>query len=301
MRASTSSLAPLMRHLCISTTPTPTPSRGARIAVIAKTQQQQQQQQQRQKQLSTSATRGEAEATTTASTSIASSSASASASASQGRRNGFVGPQHRAPGSVHGASRGTEYPFSTSARVVEQVEEVPAYITPPPRVKSVWQGSMDTFIADMRASYDPTGEKSALFSRKSRQNVPAGSVVLVETWSNSSKTNSTAFSGVLIAVRRRGLSTSFVLRTLVNKLGVEMRFNLYSPLIKQIRVISRADASKATRTQGNLRRARRAKLYFLRKDDRRIAGINKVVQALRLRESQAQRSPGSSSRRTSTK
>jgi ribosomal protein L19 len=83
---------------------------------------------------------------------------------------------------------------------------------------------------------------------------------MVETWTNSSKYSTTTFSGVLLGVRRRGTSTSFVVRNLVLKLGVEMRFNLYSPLLKDVRVISKAEVGKNNKT-GGLRRVRRAKLY----------------------------------------
>ncbi|GAC97405.1 likely mitochondrial ribosomal protein [Pseudozyma hubeiensis SY62] len=137
--------------------------------------------------------------------------------------------------------------------------------------------------SELRARYDPGNRLTKLFDRKSADRIPPGSVLIVESWTSPLKTNFSSFSGVLIAVRRRGVSTSFVLRNLVQKLGVEMRFNLYSPLLKDVRVIQKAEAGKNDKS-GKLRRTRRAKLYYLRKDDRRLAGIGNVIKQQRLQE-----------------
>lgn len=146
---------------------------------------------------------------------------------------------------------------------------------------------MASLTQDMRHQHDPTGRLTALFSRTSTERVPPGSVLLVETWTNASKTTFSTFSGVLLAVRRRGTATSIVLRNVVQKLGVEVRFNVYSPLLKDIKVVQRALAGKDQKG-GNLRRARRAKLYYLRRDDRKLAGIGKAIQSLRNEQQQKQ-------------
>ena len=177
------------------------------------------------------------------------------------------------------------YPFSSAALV----PEVPAFVstkqnvTPPPAPKTIFDAVMPRVHTDLRARYDPGNRLTKLFDRKSPERIPPGSVLIVESWTSPLKTNFSSFSGVLIAVRRRGVSTSFVLRNLVQKLGVEMRFNLYSPLLKDVRVIQKADAGKNDKS-GKLRRTRRAKLYYLRKDDRRLAGIGNVIKQQRLQE-----------------
>lgn len=99
------------------------------------------------------------------------------------------------------------------------------------------------------------------------------------------KTNFSTFAGIVMAIRRRGVSTSFRLRNLVQKLGVEMVFRIYSPLLKDIRVIQRATAGKDKKA-GGLRRTRRAKLYYLRNDDRRLAGISSLIRVHRAKEEQ---------------
>lgn len=145
------------------------------------------------------------------------------------------------------------------------------------------RGVMASVEAQIRSELDPQSRLTSLFSRTSKDRIPPGSVLSIETYQNATKTSSSAFSGVLIAIRRRGLSTSFVVRNIVSKLGVEVRFNLYSPLLKDIKIVQRAIAGKNDK-KGGLRRTRRAKLYYLRNDDRKLAGISKSVAALRTRE-----------------
>ncbi|SOV09846.1 related to 50S ribosomal protein L19 [Ustilago sp. UG-2017a] len=183
------------------------------------------------------------------------------------------------------SQRSASYPFSSAALI----PDVPAFvstkkdITPPPEPRTIFDAVMPRVHSDLRARYDPDNRLTKLFDRKSPERIPPGSVLIVESWTSPLKTNFSTFSGVLIAVRRRGVSTSFVLRNLVQKLGVEMRFNLYSPLLKDARVIQKAEAGKNDKS-GKLRRTRRAKLYYLRKDDRRLAGIGNVIKQQRLQE-----------------
>ncbi|CBQ71578.1 related to 50S ribosomal protein L19 [Sporisorium reilianum SRZ2] len=224
---------------------------------------------------------------------VGSSSSSSAASASTSRRclsTSQAKPQPAAssPKSAPNAQpkqRSATYPFSSAALI----PDVPAFvstkkgITPPPAPKTIFDAVMPRVHADLRARYDPGNRLTKLFDRKSPERIPPGSVLIVESWTSPLKTNFSSFSGVLIAVRRRGVSTSFVLRNLVQKLGVEMRFNLYSPLLKDVRVIQKADAGKNDKS-GKLRRTRRAKLYYLRKDDRRLAGIGNVIKQQRLQE-----------------
>ncbi|QIK37664.1 50S ribosomal protein L19 [Caldichromatium japonicum] len=60
-----------------------------------------------------------------------------------------------------------------------------------------------------------------------------------------------AFEGVVIAMRRRSLNSSFTVRKISHGEGVERVFPLYSPAIASIEVKRRGDV-------------RRAKLYYLR-------------------------------------
>ncbi|KAI8987083.1 50S ribosomal protein L19 [Pilobolus umbonatus] len=96
--------------------------------------------------------------------------------------------------------------------------------------------------------------RAELFSRKNPQGVKPGSIVLVETMNGPGETTSSTFMGVCIAIRRKGIDTNFTLRNIVMRVGVEQRYNLYSPLLKSIKVMERSNDQKF----------RRAKLFYLR-------------------------------------
>lgn len=90
------------------------------------------------------------------------------------------------------------------------------------------------------------------FSRRHPDRLLPGSVLTVTTEHAPG-----VFSGVLISIRRRGPDTSFVLRNVVQRTGIEMQFFVNSPHLKDIKVRQRAGSRKATKQ-------RRAKLFFLR-------------------------------------
>ncbi|KAK9239163.1 translation protein SH3-like domain-containing protein [Lipomyces kononenkoae] len=104
------------------------------------------------------------------------------------------------------------------------------------------------------AELDPTGWRRRLFQRSSPLAVRAGDVVKVLF---NSETNQT-FLGTIMAIRRRGLDTSVRLRSEVGQLGVEMSVKVYSTSVKDFEFISRA-----------VKKARRAKLYYLRPDEKK--------------------------------
>ncbi|KAE8218076.1 hypothetical protein CF319_g7973 [Tilletia indica] len=194
-----------------------------------------------------------------------------------------------APPAAEPVAPRSTYRFSSSALVRELPPASANGLTPLQRgsqPNTIFKGVIPRVHQALRAQLDPSQSRTALVDRQSVEQLPPGSVLTIETWTSTAQRGSTSFSGVLIAIRRRGLATSLVLRTLVaNKLGVEMRFSLYSPLIKQIKVVARAEASK--RQQG-LRRTRRAKLYYLRRDDRRLNAVAGMVKAQRQAEEAAQ-------------
>ncbi len=65
------------------------------------------------------------------------------------------------------------------------------------------------------------------------------------------KTRVQSFEGVVIAIRRRGLGSTFTVRRISFGYGVERIFPFHSPLIEGVQVLRRG-------------RVRRAKLYYLR-------------------------------------
>ncbi|MBX4180978.1 50S ribosomal protein L19 [Sodalis sp. CWE] len=97
-------------------------------------------------------------------------------------------------------------------------------------------------------------------------NVPlicSGDSVKVNMWVlEGSKKRLQTFEGIVIAVRHRGLHSSFTVRKISNGEGVERIFQIHSPIIDSI-VIQRRGA------------VRQAKLYYLR---------NRIGKASRIKE-----------------
>ncbi|WP_115719529.1 50S ribosomal protein L19 [Gallaecimonas mangrovi] len=73
-----------------------------------------------------------------------------------------------------------------------------------------------------------------------------------------------AFEGVVIAIRNRGLHSSFTVRKISNGEGVERVFQTHSPLVAKIEVKRRGDV-------------RRAKLYYLRSRTGKAARIREKL------------------------
>ncbi len=73
-----------------------------------------------------------------------------------------------------------------------------------------------------------------------------------------------AYEGVVIAIRNRGLNSSFIVRKISSGEGVERTFQTYSPLIASVEVKRRGDV-------------RRAKLYYLRERSGKSARIKEKL------------------------
>ena len=73
-----------------------------------------------------------------------------------------------------------------------------------------------------------------------------------------------AFEGVVVAVKNRGISSSFTVRKISYGEGVERVFQTHSPLIESIKVKRRGDV-------------RRAKLYYLRERSGKSARIKEKL------------------------
>lgn len=89
-----------------------------------------------------------------------------------------------------------------------------------------------------------------------KTNIPSfrpGDTVEVKVWVvEGDKRRLQTFEGVTIAIRHRGLNSSFTVRKISNGVGVERVFQTHSPIIDSINVKRRGAV-------------RQAKLYYLRK------------------------------------
>lgn len=75
-----------------------------------------------------------------------------------------------------------------------------------------------------------------------------------------------AFQGNVIAIHKKGASSTFTVRKIAdNSIAVERIFPFFSPLIKEIKVLGKGDI-------------RRAKLYYLRKRIGKAAQVKQIVE-----------------------
>ncbi|KAJ7117380.1 hypothetical protein C8R43DRAFT_1091177 [Mycena crocata] len=146
---------------------------------------------------------------------------------------------------VPGFNRGRgakTYPFSKTALIRPE-----PYVAPPAALKK------GTGLMPYLHKTLPTPEKQQMlrhfFSRHSRSQLYPGSIVTV-TLEHAPMT----FTGVLISIRRRGPDTSFIVRNVIQRTGVEMQFFANSPHLKEIKLLQKPPRG----------RMRRAKLYYLR-------------------------------------
>lgn len=121
---------------------------------------------------------------------------------------------------------------------------------------------MIPFTASSLAKYDPTGARTALFSKSRRDCAKVGDVLMVATRTGE------PFAGALMQIRRRGVDTAIQLRGQLMKVSVEMWFKVYSPAVVGIDVIWRRP-----------KRARRARLMHLRKKKHDMGSVDHLVWA----------------------
>ncbi|CAN8096420.1 unnamed protein product [Discula destructiva] len=112
---------------------------------------------------------------------------------------------------------------------------------------------------------DPSGARTKLFAKDNPDAARVGDVLLVQA-----KRASEPFAGVLMCVRRRGVESAVLLRGQLSKVGVEMWFKIYSRNVTGIEIIKRAE-----------KRARRAKLTYLRHPKHDVGSVDHLVRAWR--------------------
>ena len=127
-------------------------------------------------------------------------------------------------------------------------------------------------------------DRFQLFAKHGKDKIKPGDVLLVESYtsmssienpsttSSSSKSGVTSFAGICLCIRRRGIDTSFALRNIILKVGVEQRFFINSPLIKSIQILSRGKGF------------RKAKLFYLRDQPGKAFQISDLVKKERKRK-----------------
>lgn len=142
-------------------------------------------------------------------------------------------------------------------------------IQPPARMDRILKGK--GLMAHINQTLPSPQAKSlldTLFNRSHPDRLLPGSVLSVTM--QHAPTN---FSGVLIGVRHKGPDTSFTLRNIIQRTGVEMTFMVCSPALKDIKVVHKAGGGGGR--QG--RRIRRAKLFYLRDQPAKMTAISTSI------------------------
>lgn len=116
--------------------------------------------------------------------------------------------------------------------------------------------------ADQIAALDPTGARTRLFAPDNTDRVKQGDILLVRF-----KTGD-PYSGVVLDIRQRHqpIDTAVLLRNQLTRVGVEMWVKVYSPNVEGMEVVQR-----------RAKRARRAKLTYLRQPRHDLGSVEGIV------------------------
>jgi large subunit ribosomal protein L19 len=131
---------------------------------------------------------------------------------------------------------------------------------PPPTPASLFKEPIKDLHKEQIAVLDPTGARTRLFSKENPEAARVGDILLVRL-----KTGD-PFAGVCISIRRRGVDTGILLRNQLTRVGVEMWYKIYSPNVEGIEVVQR-----------RAKRARRARLTYMRKPKHDIGSVQNIV------------------------
>ncbi|KAI5248153.1 hypothetical protein E4T42_03977 [Aureobasidium subglaciale] len=110
------------------------------------------------------------------------------------------------------------------------------------------------------SALDPTGARSRLFSRENVDRANVGDILLVRL------KNGDQYAGVCLNIRRQGIDTAILLRNNLTRVGVEMWYKIYSPNVEGVEVVQRKE-----------KRARRARLYYMRQPRHDIGSVDNIV------------------------
>ncbi|OQM34251.1 50S ribosomal protein L19 [bacterium endosymbiont of Pedicinus badii] len=95
------------------------------------------------------------------------------------------------------------------------------------------------------------------YKSKIQKNFRVGDTVNIQIWIlEGDKKRIQNFEGIVIAIKKSGISTAFTVRKISHGKGVERTFPVYSPIINKIEV----------KKKGFFRKS---KLYFLRKNKKK--------------------------------
>jgi large subunit ribosomal protein L19 len=112
------------------------------------------------------------------------------------------------------------------------------------------------------ATLDPTGARTRLFSEDNVDRARVGDILLVR------QKDGDPFSGVCLNNTQGDskIDSSILLRNNLTRVGVEMSYKIYSPNVEGIEVVQR-----------KTKRARRARLYYMRQPRHDVGSVDSIV------------------------
>merc|ERR1712000_217936 len=143
-----------------------------------------------------------------------------------------------------------------SARQRQDLSKVKRFKVWPqiPTIRNDYPNPMPAIHQHQISHLDPTGARTRMFSKKHLDRTKSGE----------------PFSGVFMQIRRQGVDTAIQLRGQLMKVSVEMWFKIYAPTTTAIDIIWRRP-----------KRARRARLTYLRKAKHDMGNVDNLVFAWR--------------------
>lgn len=114
--------------------------------------------------------------------------------------------------------------------------------------------------ASQLSTLDPSGARTRLFTKANPDRAKVGDILLVRLKSGD------PFAGICLNIRHTGIDSAVLLRNQLTRVGVEMWFKIYSPNVEAVEVVQRKE-----------KRARRARLYYLRLPRHDVGSVESVV------------------------
>ncbi|MCJ1369981.1 hypothetical protein MMC20_001193 [Loxospora ochrophaea] len=151
------------------------------------------------------------------------------------------------------------------------VKKIKTY-PPPPSTRRLFPEPVSSFTNSQLSILDPTGSRTRLFSRSNPDAAKVGDILLTRFQMGE------PFAGICMNIRRRGVDTGILLRSQLTRVGTELWVKVYSPRVTGVEVVQRRE-----------KRARRARLYYLRKPKHDRGNLSGIVDAY-LRERRLLRS-----------
>ncbi|TVU22896.1 hypothetical protein EJB05_32617 [Eragrostis curvula] len=137
--------------------------------------------------------------------------------------------------------------LSTAEVALQEDDSTSPAVDHPPRIKFKRPDKTARHIMNIL-------NKEAVEKVRSEREIPdvqPGCIIQMRLQVPENKRRESTLKGIVIGRRNAGINTTFRLRRLVAGVGVESVFPLYSPNIKEIKILDR-------------KKVRRAKLYYLR-------------------------------------